>query len=75
MVGGIVNEWISVENRLPNKNKRVLAVIKGIITDKYIDILCPCDFKQKKWIIEDWESGETVDYEVTYWQPLPQIPR
>jgi len=70
-----MSEWISVEDRLPDKSKDVLIVSGKEITVAYLD----------QWL--EWSLGG--DYECTYdmadcvltnkkpthWMPLPEPPK
>lgn len=58
-----VGGWISVKDRLPEDNVRVLVysqTLKAMFVDKITD---------KKW----WVLPEA--YEVTHWLPLPEKPK
>lgn len=74
-VEGIMNlpaaqQWISVEDRLPDFGQRVLVVCKHNYCedDDFIDILISVIFEDKIW--RTW-SG----YKVTHWMPLPEPPK
>lgn len=69
-----MNEWISVEERLPEMGK---------------DVLCYCEFGISKGMtvagrfyanetVIRWMSFETEDntkYRITHWMPLPEPPK
>lgn len=59
-----MSEWISVEDRLPEFNKKVLVYIdsKEIHTDEYID-------RGYAEYFVVWHSC------VTHWMPLPEPPK
>lgn len=60
--------WISVEDRLPEPNKKVLAHSKR----------CPHFFARRKNRTRDpWEflDGDTCHEKITHWQPLPALPQ
>lgn len=60
-------EWISVTDRLPEDNTRVLGFSEP---DK--DIYC-YDVDGVKWWTEDyWNTAE--GYGITHWMPLPEPP-
>lgn len=69
-------EWISVEDRLPNKNNYVLAFVDSFVwVGKQIKILSPRGFANGKWIVADWDTGNYIHYNVTHWMPLPEPPK
>ncbi len=54
-------EWISVEDRLPEKYQPVIAYLPGIIySDQHVQMI--------KW----WDADVV---EVTHWMPLPEPPK
>ena len=55
------NNWISVEDRLPDENTRVLVFIP--YTDTKIDTDRILNGKWVRWIDK-----------ITHWQPLPEPP-
>lgn len=60
-----LNGWISVKDRLPEDYKDVLAYdseYKEIVIAFY-------DSKFEEWTYDYWYDGE-----ITYWQPLPELP-
>lgn len=66
-------EWISVDERLPNPDKTVL-VCKTFIDKPYIDIgyvkdaeTCCC--ASDEFIIKPWL------HKLTHWMPLPEAPK
>lgn len=79
MANGVtVQEWISVDDRLPDETGRYLAVKKRIAPDElggnrtdivilrfYVD-----DGFRMPIHIPDWINGE-INEEVTHWMPLP----
>lgn len=56
--------WISVKDRLPNKDETVLCFGKYHNIGFY-------DYDDEIWR----EEGEYVEITVTHWQPLPQSPK
>lgn len=69
------NTWISVKDRLPEKNKVVLCWAKNKTIQggsNYMIGLCSNGF----WFLESHEigtcSGPVTDYEVLAWMPLPE---
>ena len=83
--GVTVQEWISVNDRLPeivSTHKRYRSTIK-----KSIRVLCVCVQKSGKKMVKEgycewyndypeprWQIPGTID-DVTHWQYLPQLPK
>lgn len=84
-----MNNWISVKDRLPEKNGDYLVVVKGYVTTSpYVKILSFMsnlklhpEFRyydkvyngQSGW----WESdseGDWIVRDVTHWMELPELP-
>lgn len=73
-----VQEWISVDDRLPDETGRYLAVKKRIAPDELggnrTDIVILRFFVDDGFRIPthipDWINGE-INEEVTHWMPLP----
>lgn len=63
-------EWISVEDRLPEKSGQVLGVMKDT-QDQYI-----CFYKpgRKLFLVYGAGSDPISDMKVTHWMPLPEVP-
>lgn len=57
------NEWVSVEERLSERNKRVLVHYSG----GQVDIDCLDDLHRYRW--------ESLYGLVTHWMPLPESPK
>ena len=76
--GVTVQEWISVDDRLPDETGRYLAVKKRIAPDELggnrTDIVILRFFVgdgfRMPTHIPDWINGE-INEEVTHWMPLP----
>ena len=76
--GVTVQEWISVDDRLPDETGRYLAVKKRIAPDELggnrTDIVILRFFIDDGFRmpthIPDWINGE-INEEVTHWMPLP----
>ena len=83
--GVTVNEWISVEERLPTEEGRYLCVTEDYYTKPTVyiynfanDLSKRCwsiDEKISGWYECDSEFGNTLVDDVTHWMPLPQAPK
>ena len=66
--------WIPVEERLPEPDKQVLAIVSGrwenITFDRAYELMSWSS--DEGWIMEAWPELE--DPEVTHWKPLPEPP-
>ena len=66
--------WIPVEERLPEPDKQVLAIVSGrwenITFDRAYELMSWSS--DEGWIREAWPELE--DPEVTHWKPLPEPP-
>ena len=83
MANGVtVQEWISVNDRLPDETGRYLAVKKRIAPDELggnrTDIVILRFFVDDGFRmpthIPDW-INEEINEEVTHWLPFPEIPK
>ena len=80
--GVTVQEWVSVNDRLPDKTGRYLAVKKRIAPDQLggnrTDIVILRFFVDKGFRmpthIPEWINKE-INEEVTHWMPIPQPPK
>ena len=80
--GVTVQEWISVDDRLPDETGRYLAVKKRIAPDELggnrTDIVILRFFVDDGFRmpthIPDW-INEEINEEVTHWLPLPKLPK
>lgn len=79
-------EWISVNDRLPDVGQIVLAVVSeprlrfNHPYKEEVLLLYRRVIPYRRGPEIHWErpfSGETVDYDaiVTYWMPIPELPR
>lgn len=83
--GVTVQEWISVEDKLPE----IVSIHKGYrsTVKKSIRVLCVCVQKSGKTMVKEgycewyndyqeprWQIPGTID-DVTHWMPLPQPPK
>ncbi len=68
------NEWISVEDRLPETNCKVFAVKKN---GRAFQMSYHAPFGSDKRIFQWWGFGNWVDQhsQVTHWMPLPSPPK
>lgn len=64
--------WISVKERLPEKNEKVMIYVKNCFGHYYIDI-ARLEGK-KKDIFRNLDVNYGLE-EVAYWQPLPEPPK
>lgn len=63
------NDWISVEDRLPEPGERVLATDCGFVGEFYIN-------KRGKWQRYNVNCSELLmALDILYWMPLPKIPK
>lgn len=78
-----MSEWISVKERLPEINERVLVLEKNTenenmvyTCDTTIEVCYRADMCVGGWIDDaGFALGERFyDVEVTHWMPLPEIP-
>lgn len=69
-VGG---KWISVEDRLPNTDVRVLVALISKNGNKGIDD-CFYSFKKNKFLLYSTLEEIPEIIIVTHWQPLPEPP-
>ena len=62
------NEWVSVEDRLPEPGERVLATDCGFVGEFYIN-------KRGKWQRYNVNCSELLmALDILYWMPLPEPP-
>ena len=61
--GVTVQEWISVDDRLPDKNTTVIAT-----TDNGIVFQC-------LYAYDGWDLWDGNEVNITHWQPMPQPPK
>ena len=80
------NEWISVKDRLPDKNGRCLCYVKRLYESHYeILAFAPNLEKIDKHDFRNVKRGGWYDYvegygymeirNITHWMPLPQPPK
>ena len=72
--GVTVQEWISVEDRLPEEDGEVLVIVSGT-PQKNITLNCAYELAEYDpydgWIMEMWPEWE--DAVVTHWMPTPEM--
>ena len=68
--GVTVQEWISVDDRLPEEKGRYLTANKRC-GDKIV--VFDLWFGGGFWYVE--EEDDVFDFEVTHWMPMPQPPK
>lgn len=61
--GVTVQEWVSVEDRLPEENTTVI-----VATDNGIVFQCLYSY-------DGWDLWDDNDVNITHWQPMPQPPK
>ena len=77
--GVTVQEWISVDDRLPD-NKEYDWVLAQVVEDNgFMHIPTVMEYRQSKndWFEETygWISDHNGAFTVTHWMPLPQPPK
>ena len=74
--GVTVQEWISVNDKLPDQSGEVLVIVSGN-PQKNITLNCAYELAEYDpyggWIMEMWPEWE--DAVVTHWMPLPELPK
>ena len=68
--GVTVQEWISVDDRLPRTNVGVL-----VYTPRLKNIFEAFYRVDGKWEIFSYRGGEILNDKVTHWMPIPQPPK
>ena len=72
--GVTVQEWVSVDDRLPEEGEYVLCVLKGFNYGGKIQVckFVPADKFKDKPYFEHFRNGFPS---VTHWMPLPEPPK
>ena len=72
--GVTVQEWISVDDRLPKEGEYVLCVLKGFNYGGKIQVckFVPADKFKDKPYFEHFRNGFPS---VTHWMPIPEPPK
>lgn len=70
-----MNNWISVEDRLPKEDEGVLVCVNGIWGNiTFVNAIQIAVYSQKDgWIIEGFVEFDNPAVE--YWMPLPEPPK
>ena len=66
--GVTVQEWISVNDRLPRDGRYLTVRYDQVTRSSFVDIL---RFERGDW----WNRHYPGDYGVTHWMPLPDMPK
>lgn len=67
--GVTVQEWISVDDRLPEQGERVLATDGGFVGELYVNSRC----QWQRYNVNDHSLLMALD--ILWWMPLPQPPK
>ena len=67
----LINQWISVNDRLPEKEQKVLVFYKAIGEKNRIHN----DVIATNWRKSNGDFIPVRDYEITHWMPLPEPPK
>ena len=61
------NEWVSVEERLPEPGRRVIASCGYFVGEAWLSV-------SGEWYRHDGFAWDNLDSDVTHWMPLPAPP-
>lgn len=67
----IINEWISVEDRLPKFDKNVIVFTAGGVTTARLDRI---DYRGPHWEFNESNTIYWLSKPVTHWMDLPAPP-
>lgn len=67
--GVTVQEWISVDDRLPEQGERVLATDGEFVGELYVNSRC----QWQRYNVNDHSLMMSLD--ILWWMPLPQPPK
>ena len=67
--GVTVQEWISVDDRLPEDDSDVLAYLRIVEGSR----ICQANYANGMWF--DWIFNTPVTESITHWMPLPEPPK
>ena len=77
--GVTVQEWISVEDRLPDNKEHDWVLAQVVEDNGFMHIPTVMEYRQSKndWFEETygWLSEHNGVFTVTHWMPLPQPPK
>lgn len=77
--GVTVQEWISVDNRLPDNKEHDWVLAQVVEDNGYMHIPKVMEYRQSKndWFEETygWISKHNGAFTVTHWMPLPEPPK
>ena len=77
--GVTVQEWISVEDRLPDNKEHDWVLAQVVEDNGFMHIPTVMEYRQSKndWFEETygWISEHNGAFTVTHWMPLPQPPK
>lgn len=65
----IIQEWISVDDRLPEQGERVLATDGGFVGELYVNSRC----QWQRYNVNDHSLMMSLD--ILWWMPLPLPPK
>lgn len=74
-----MNNWISVEDRLPSTEGLLDGEVAYVIVAEYFNItrnyiVSICGYGEDGW--SDWDNfGGVKPRRITHWQPLPEPPK
>lgn len=72
-----VRQWISVKDRLPEKNGQYIVFGCSDAMKKFLPDCIPiwiCDYSERNGGWYSIEMNRTIDY-ITHWMPLPEPPK
>ena len=74
-----VQEWISVDDRLPDNKEHDWVLAQVVEDNGFMHIPTVMEYRQSKndWFEETygWLSDHNGAFTVTHWMPLPQPPK
>ena len=77
--GVTVQEWISVDDRLPDNKEHDWVLAQVVEDNGYMHIPRVMEYRQAKddWFEETygWLSEHNGLFSVTHWMPLPELPK
>lgn len=72
----MANDWISVNDRLPEPDRVVLVIVSGkpcenITLENALELAWW--YESDGWVLETWPEWDGA--EVTHWMPAPELPQ